>query len=406
MKLLLVVAYFVPEIGSAAHIYFDLARALAKRGHEVHVITSYPRKFNLSKIDANKEFPIEETIDNVFIHRHNHLALRDNISMRGAEHFLLPYYYFRTYKRLNIVFDACLIYIPPLPLYYFSKFIKKFYNIPSVLNYQDFHPQELTDVGVLRNRLLIRIMKYIEHQSYRNADFITVLSEGGINYVAARGGDISKIRHIFNGCILSDSNETVKPEFKIYERIEDKFLITYAGILSPFQGLDIILDAAKGLASHKDIIFYIVGDGLIKNRLMQRLMDENISNVRLLPLQPRNIYQDIIESSDISIISLDGRMAAPCIPGKLINLIGMKSPIIAIVPENSETAQVVKKAKCGVVVSPGNYEELINAILAMRADSAVRKSFGENGMKFLASNMDLSANAEKYEQIFMMLKPD
>jgi len=47
MKILMVVAYFVPEIGSTAHIYFDLAKAFVKRGHEVDVITSYSRKFNL-----------------------------------------------------------------------------------------------------------------------------------------------------------------------------------------------------------------------------------------------------------------------------------------------------------------------------------------------------------------------
>jgi len=36
MKLLLIVANFLPEIGSAAHIYHDLGLDLVKRGHEVH----------------------------------------------------------------------------------------------------------------------------------------------------------------------------------------------------------------------------------------------------------------------------------------------------------------------------------------------------------------------------------
>ena len=56
MKILMVVAYFVPEIGSAAHVYFDLAKAFVNRGHDVDVITSYPRKFNLNKSDREKNF--------------------------------------------------------------------------------------------------------------------------------------------------------------------------------------------------------------------------------------------------------------------------------------------------------------------------------------------------------------
>ncbi|MCK4736597.1 MAG: glycosyltransferase family 4 protein, partial [Methanophagales archaeon] len=330
MKILMIVAYFVPEIASAAHVYFDLARAFVKRGYEVDIIASYPRKFNLDKNDANKEFPLEETIEGIRVHRCKHLAKRDNIAMRGLEHFLLPKYYFRTYRQIGKKFDACLIYIPPLPLYYFARRIKKYDGTPSVLNYQDFHPQELTDVGVMKNKLMIKIMKYIEKQSYKNADYITVISNGGIDYVVKRGGNPNKIKHIYNGVLLSDFEKyLMKKDFKKKEGVENKILISYAGILSPFQGIDNILDATKKLRGYEDLIFYIVGDGMLKNHLGYRIRDGKIFNVKLLPLQPREEYFNIVNSSDISTVSLDDRMKAPCLPGKLINLLALKQPIIA-----------------------------------------------------------------------------
>ena len=155
MRILLVVAYFVPEIGSAAHIYFDLAKALAEREHVVEVITSYPREFNLGKADQGKEFPLEEEIEGVRIYRCKHPANRDNIFVRGLEHFYLPYYYFKKYREIDKKHDVCLLYIPPLPLYYLAKKIHQYDGTPSVLNFQDFHPQELTDVGVLKNPIMI-----------------------------------------------------------------------------------------------------------------------------------------------------------------------------------------------------------------------------------------------------------
>lgn len=404
MKLLLVVAYFVPEIGSAAHIYFDLAKAFVKRGHEVHVITSYPRVFNLSKADADKEFPLEETIDGVFVHRSKHTALRDNMVMRGTEHFILPYYYFRAYRKLKPKFDACLIYIPPLPLYYFARAIKKFYGVPSVMNYQDFHPQELTDVGLLKNEFLIKIMEYIEFQSYKNADFITVLSEGGKEYIVRKGGDLSKIEHIYNACIISNQDEPERKDFKKKEGIEDKILISYVGILSPFQGLDNILNAAKELKEYKNLIFYIVGDGLIKDHLARRTEDECISNVRLLTLQPRDMYFNIINSSDISVVALDDRMKAPCIPGKLINLMAMRQPIIAIVPEDCETAKVIHRSKNGILVNPGDIVGLKQAIIHLCSDTGSLEILGENGKDFLEKNMNLINAVLRYENIFRMLR--
>lgn len=405
MKILLVVTNFIPEIGSAAHIYFDLAKAFVKRGHEVDVITSYPRKFYLDKKEVDKNFPVEETLNGINVHRSKcTLAKRDNIVFRGLEHFLAPTNYFKTYRQIGKKFDVCLIYIPPLPLYYFARKIKRYDGTPSVLNYQDFHPQELTDVGVMKNKLMIKIMEHIERKSYKNADYITVLSKGGIDYVVKKGGNPNKIKHIYNGVLLSDFDKYLaKKDFKIKEKIEDKFLVSYAGILSPFQGIDDILDVAKKLSDYEDIIFYIVGDGMLRNHLERRVSDEKISNVRLLPLQPREEYFNIINSSDISFISLDGRMKAPCLPGKLINLLGMWQPIIASVPSDSEAAYVIKKGKCGIVIEPGDIVQLAKAILKMKDDLELRKDLGEDGRKFLEENMDLWKIAAKYEQIFKRL---
>jgi len=401
MKILMVVSYFIPEIGSAAHVYFDLARAFVKKGHGVDVLTSYPREFNLGREDMGKKFPLEETIDGVRIHRCKHYAKRDNIVLRGLEHFLLSRYYFKRFKKIDKKFDVCLIYIPPLPLYYFARKIKRYSGIPSVLNYQDFHPQELTDVGVMKNWLMIKIMKHIERKSYKNADYIAVLSKGGVDYIIQRGGDPNKIKHIYNGVLLSDFEKyQAKKDFKKKEGIEDKVLISYAGILSPFQGVDNILDVAKRFNGSNDIIFYIVGDGMNKNHLEKRIRDEHISNVKLLPFQPRDEYFNIVNSSDISIVSLDNRMKAPCLPGKLINLMGLEQPIIASVPYESEAAYVVKKAECGIIVKPEDTDGLTEAILKLRNSPKSRKNMELRGKTFLERNMNLERNTEKYEKIF------
>ncbi len=397
----MVTAYFVPEIASAAHVYFDLSRAFVRAGHEVDVITSYPRRFNLDENDVDKEFLLEETIEGVRVHRCKHPAMRDNIVLRGLEHFLLPRYYFKTYCRIGRTFDVCLVYMPPLPFYYFARKIKRYDGTPSVLNYQDFHPQELTDVGVMRNRLMIRVMEHVERESYKNADYITVLSEGGVEYVVKRGGDPTKIRHIYNGVFLSDFEGYLgRRDFKEGLGLEDKFLVSYAGILSPFQGVDNILDGAKRLGGCEDIVFYVVGDGMLRGHLERRVGCEGISNLELLPLQPREEYFNIINSSDISIVSLDNRMRAPCLPGKLINLMAVKQPVIAMVPEGSETACVIRKAGCGVVVGPGDIGGLADAVLKLRDDVEFREELGENGRRFLEENMNLEKNVGIYEGIF------
>ena len=401
MKILMIVAYFTPEIGSAAHVYSDLSRAFKKRGHEVDILTSYPREYNLNKADLTKTFPLEEKMDGISIHRVKHPHKRDNILIRGLEHFLLPGYYFKKYKQLQKKFDICLFYIPPLPLYHLAKKIKRYDGTSSVLNFQDFHPQELTDVGVLKNPIVIRILERMERKAYKNADYITVLSHGGIDYIAKRGGNTEKISHIYNGLLLSDHDKNfTQHTFKKKEGIENKFLISYAGILSPFQGIDNILDAAAQLLDDPDVIFYIVGDGMIKDHLAQRITKENLINVKLMPLQPRDEYYNIINSSDINLISLDDRMKAPCVPGKTINLFASGRPVIAIVARESETAYVMDLIYPDLVVRPGDVNALKNTILRLKNDGALRSTVGSAQRHFFEEQMSLEGNVVAYERIF------
>jgi len=404
LKILLVVAYFKPEIGSASHLYFDLAKAFVDLGHNVNILTSYPRSFNLNENDVGKTFPLVETIDGINIYRCRHPTQRDNIVLRGLEHFIIPHYYFKLYKQLNIKFDVCLMYIPPLPLYYLARKIKKYDNTRSVLNLQDFHPQELIDVGVIKNPVLIKFMEFIEREAYKNADFITVLSRGGVNYIVKRGADPNKIKHIFNGLMFDDFKQyKEKNDFKEKQDIVDKILVTYVGILSPYQGIDNILNVAIKLRENDDIVFYIVGDGSNKKHLSKRINKEKISNVKMLPFQSREEYFNIINSSDISLVSLDERMKAPCLPGKIKDLLAMNQPIIASVSLDSETAYVIKEAG-GIVIDPGDIEDMTKVIIKLKNNLNRKKKMGNKGWSFFKKNMDLKKIVKYYEQILLDLK--
>ncbi len=214
-----------------------------------------------------------------------------------------------------------------------------------------------------------------------------------------------KVTHIYNGTNLSDINVLkVKKDFKHKERIKDKFLISYAGILSQFQGIDNILDVARELKDHEDIVFYIAGDGMVRENLENRIENENITNLKLLPSLPRDEYYNIVNSSDISIVSLHKRMKAPCLPGKLTSLLALEQPIIGLVSDEIETANFIKKAKCGIIVEPGDTEGLKNAILELKGDSNLREHLGKNGRQFFEKNMNLKINSIIYEDIFNNLK--
>jgi colanic acid biosynthesis glycosyl transferase WcaI len=119
-----------------------------------------------------------------------------------------------------------------------------------------------------------------------------------------------------------------------------------------------------------------------------------------MPLQPREEYFNIINSSDISIVSLDKRMTAPAIPGKLINLLAAKQPIIANVPSTNETAMIIKKAECGIITEPGNIDEMVEAIIKLKDNPELGRVMGIRGRQFLEEEINLEKNVVIYEHIF------
>ena len=145
---------------------------------------------------------------------------------------------------------------------------------------------------------------------------------------------------------------------------------------------------------------------MIKENLAKRIHDENITNVRLMPLQPRDEYYNIVNSSDINLISLDDRMKAPCVPGKTINLFASGKPVIAIVARESETAYVMNLINTDIVIQPGDTGSLKSAILRLKNDVTLRNRLGMAQQQFFTENMSLEENVIAYERIFKKLIQD
>jgi colanic acid biosynthesis glycosyl transferase WcaI len=404
LRILLVVAYFHPEIGSAAHLYFDLAKAFADQDHEVHIVTSYPREFNLQSEMRGSQFSLDESISGINVHRCKHLAVRDNVVVRGIEHFSLPRIYLKRIKGLNLHFDGCIIYLPPLPLYKLGVKLNES-KIPSILNIQDFHPQELMDVGVLKNKIAINYLLKEERAAYESARMITVLSEKGVNYVIERGADPSRVRFVYNSVDLNRiCIDSISQEAMLKPGDRSKFIITYAGVLSPFQGLDTILDVAKRISNEKDIEFYIVGDGMVRKQLQERIESEEITNVKMLPILPREQYEQILCESQLCLVTLDRRMSAPCLPGKLLNLMAYSKPILAIVPRESETANLVSVSGSGIVVDPLDFDKISDSIMKLKNSEETCDRLGKSGRHFLETHMKAEDRVSFYINLFDIIK--
>lgn len=292
MRILLLTAYFPPDTGSAPHLFYELGTALAQRNHEVWVVTGFPSYHAQGDLGRyRRKLWMREHLDSLAVIRvaipqfPRYMPLARGIwQMASATCLFLP--------SLRILRpDVVLIYSPPLPLGLTGWALKKLRKVPFVLNVQDLFPQSAIDLGILRNRILICFFERMERFVYKSAAHITVHSPGNREHAISKGASPDKVTVMPNWVDTDFLTPGPKNnELRKDLGLEGKFVVSFAGVIGYSQDLDIVLEAARRLVGHPEIVFLVVGDGVEKPRLQKKAQDMSLSNVLFLPMQPRHRY--------------------------------------------------------------------------------------------------------------------
>ena len=150
---------------------------------------------------------------------------------------------------------------------------KRKYGTKIIYDILDLWPEGFVDMGYIKHDSLIaKFLYHLEHKSYREADSIVFSMQGGRDYIVDKGwscdvgGDVNteNIGYLNNGVNL-DVVDTQKDLFVLDDPDlgSPKFKVVYLGSISDFNGVDILVEAARRLqeTDHRDIRILIYGYG-------------------------------------------------------------------------------------------------------------------------------------------------
>jgi glycosyltransferase involved in cell wall biosynthesis len=149
----------------------------------------------------------------------------------------------------------------------------------------------------------------------------------------------------------------------------------------------------------ENVMFLIIGGGMRKNELLDSIKDTNSTNVLFYPFQPNENYSYSVSACHVALVSLRAGLEGMAVPSKIIGIMAAGIPVIAMVPENSEIAYIVKEEKCGCIVNPSDSEGLVNAILELKSDENLRRSLGQAGREAFLRKYTTKIIAEKYKSL-------
>ncbi|MFX0202263.1 MAG: glycosyltransferase family 4 protein [Candidatus Hodarchaeota archaeon] len=307
MKILFLSHYFPPEIGPGQTRVFEYGRGLVRKGHQVTVLTTFPNyPTGIVPVKYRGRFFMREKMEGLEVVRTYVYATPNE----GFFKRILNHLSFAVSSVIGAIFlknsyDIVNVISPPLFLGFSGYIIALIRKAKLVFEVRDPWPDVAVILGMLKNSLFIRISTSLEKFIYKKSVLITAASWGFFRILLKKGVPYHKLSILPAGVDVdffrpgSDNSH-----FRNQHKLNDKFIVMYAGNHGLSHNLETLLSVADFLREKEDIKFVLVGDGVEKNRLIRLARKNGLSNVLFLPPVPRKRIKDLLNSSDVCVASL------------------------------------------------------------------------------------------------------
>lgn len=270
---------------------------------------------------------------------------------------------------------------------------------PLLLEIRDLWPEFAIDMGILKNPILIATSKWLEGFLYARANHLLVNSPAYRDYLINRGIPAEKITLIPNGVdpAMFDP-EGDGAEMRTRWKLEDKFVVTYAGALGIANDIPTILGAANHFKEQSDICFLLVGDGMKRPEMEEMSADMGLENVIFTGAVPKNEMVQVLSASNACVATLqDIPMFRTTYPNKVFDYMAAGRPTILGI--DGVIREVIEQADGGIFVQPGDSKALANAVQTLYSEPCLAQEMGQSSRQYVIEHFNRAEHAQRFVEL-------
>jgi colanic acid biosynthesis glycosyl transferase WcaI len=151
-----------------------------------------------------------------------------------------------------------------------------------------------------------------------------------------------------------------------------RVVLMYAGNMGMKQGLELLPLLAQEFMPDPRIHFVFCGDGAYHAQLAGML--RGAANVTMLPLQPFDRLNDLLNTADIHLLPQRPDAADLVMPSKLTGMLASGRPVIATAASGTQVALAL--GSCGIAVPPLDKPALFTAVRTLADRPEMRHALG------------------------------
>jgi putative colanic acid biosynthesis glycosyltransferase WcaI len=420
MRILIHGINFHPELAGTGKYTGEMASWLAARGHEIRVVTAPPHypQWKISPGYSGWKYTCERSLGqhgSEGLHRWRPSPEPDLIVFRcptwvprnpnGLMRLLhLASFGLSSWPailwQLTWQPDLVLVVEPTLFCSLQSLLLARCSGAKAWLHVQDFEVDAAFELGDLASSQVKAWAIALERKLLRRFDRVSTISNRMIERLMSKGVEPSRCVFFPNwvdtNVILPLAHASpLRRELGI---ASNTIVALFSGSMGKKHGLDLLLTTVRQLSHRTDLRFVICGDGPCRNTLADEAKD--LSNVHILPFQPAERLNDLLNLADIHLLPQRADVADLVMPSKLTGMLASGRPVIATAASGTQLASAVHGR--GLVVPPGDSKAFTAAINQLVENADLRSRLGFEARRYALAHLEFEVVLRRVEASMLL----
>ncbi len=376
MHILYIHQHFATPHGSTGTRSYEFARRWVKSGHKVTMITGH---YDIGGLDLSKGR--KQVIDGInVIIVGTRYSNKQSILRRIFSFLSFCFFCIIAGLRVENV-DVIYATSTPLSIGIPAMKLKWFKRVPFIFEVRDQWPEILIEIGVIKNKIFICMLLWLEKLIYKQSSVIVALSPGMAEGIKKVNGEKKQILVVPNSC----DTDVFSPEIdgsQIRKKYgwKEKFVLLHFGAMGRVNNLQFVLEAAQKLRDNKTIHFVLAGNGSQKDTLRDKIRKLNLQNVEILDAIPKHELADFVAACDVSLVTIANyKILERNSANKFFDSLSAGKPVL--LNYSGWQREILEAYKCGSGCDLCNLEQFVEKIKYLESNKNELAQMGQNARK-------------------------
>jgi colanic acid biosynthesis glycosyl transferase WcaI len=408
LRILIYGLNYAPELTGIGKYTGEMSEWLAERGHEVRVVTAPPYypAWRIRDDYRGAWYRTEHVPGHPLVHRTPLYVPQRPTGLKRIVHLIsfmlgsFPVMLREMFWQPEVVFTVePTFFCAPITL-----FVGKSAGAVCWLHVQDFEVDAAFELGLLPAQgpvhdFALRVEKFFTYAF----DRVSGISSRMLDRALAKGIPANRVVRFSNWVDVgeiypldssSGSNFFRRELASQVPDIDNKVILLYSGNMGAKQGLELLAPLAESLANDPRIHFLICGDGAFRTRL--EALVAHRPNVTMLPLQPLDRLNDLLNAADIHLLPQRASAADLVMPSRLSAMLSSGRPVVATAHPGTQVELVVQGR--GLAVPAEDAAALHAAVLQLVEDKELRLRLGRAAREYAVRHLGKQQVLERFER--------